>query len=60
MVAVPCDFSVEGEAEPSLGTRQAEKALQRLPRRRGKTGGGGREPRGSCARSSWPFVRGAR
>jgi len=36
-VAVPCDFSVEVEEEPSLGPRRADKVLQGLPRRSWKT-----------------------
>ena len=37
VVAVPCDFRVEVEADPSLGIRRADEVLKTLPRRQWKT-----------------------
>lgn len=37
VVAVPCDFRVEGEAQPAWGSRRADVVLQDLPRSKWKT-----------------------
>lgn len=65
MVAIPCDFSVEVEAEPSLGSRRVDGVLKGLPRRRWKTvcwreGAKGKLRRKFVALRAWRTVGGTK
>lgn len=65
VVAVPCDFQVEVEQEPSLGIRRADEVIHSLPRRRWKTicwreGSKGKLRRKFVAIRAWRTVAGQR
>ena len=65
VVAVPCDFRVEVEGEPSLGIRRADEVFHTLPRRQWKTlswreGAKGKLRKKFVALRAWRTVEGQR
>lgn len=65
VVAVPCDFPVEVEAQPAWGSRRADVVLQDLPRSRWKTicwreGGKGKLRKKFVALRAWRTLAGQR